>query len=254
MPDSPVALELQGVRLAYGGLVALSGVDMSVRSGCVTGLIGPNGAGKTSLFDVVTGLSRPSAGRVVLQGHDVTRWRPARRAGIGLARTFQRIELFSSLSVADNVAVAAEAARRARLSPRRWHLFESSATAAVDEQLARVGLSELAAARVDTLPTGTARMVEVARALAGDPSVLLLDEPASGLNQIETNRLADLMTALAEAGLAVLLVEHDVELVMRVCSEVFVLDRGAVLAHGTPAEVRQNAAVREAYLGQMALS
>jgi len=248
------ALELSSVRLAYGGLVALAGVDLTVHAGRVSGLIGPNGAGKTSLFDVVTGVTRPSAGRVLLHGRDVTRSRPASRARLGLARTFQRLELFSSLTVRENVAVAAEAAGPVRLRPTPWHHVESQARRVVDEQLARVGLSAHASARVDTLSTGTARLVEVARALATRPTVLLLDEPASGLDPSETDRLASLLLALAADGIAVLLVEHDVELVMRVCSEIVVLDRGSVLAAGLPSVVRQQPAVVEAYLGQMAVS
>ncbi|MGH9171880.1 MAG: ABC transporter ATP-binding protein [Acidimicrobiales bacterium] len=265
----PAAVELRGIRLAYGGLVALSSVDMTVSAGSVTGLIGPNGAGKTSLFDVVCGIARPTAGQVLLHGKDVTRLRPAKRAGLGVARTFQRLELFSSLTVAENVAVSAELANRMPLiggrsvapavpglpaAGRSQSRSGADAKAVVEERLNRLGLSEIAGARTDTLPTGTARLVEVARALAGFPSVLLLDEPASGLDRAETDQLAGLVAELAAGGLAVLLVEHDVELVMRVCAEIYVLDRGSVIARGTPAEVRGNDAVREAYLGQMAVS
>jgi branched-chain amino acid transport system ATP-binding protein len=250
----PAALELRAIHLAYGGLVALADVDLTVRAAAVTGLIGPNGAGKTSLFDVATGLTRPSGGRVFVHGHDVTRSRPASRARLGLGRTFQRLELFSSLTVRENVAVAAEAAHRARMRLNGWHLVESEASTIVDRQLERVGLTESASARVDTLSTGTARLVEVARALAAEPTVLLLDEPASGLDPAESDRLATLLLGLAADGIAVLLVEHDVELVMRVCSEVVVLDRGSVLAIGPPAAVRQQPEVLEAYLGPMAVS
>jgi branched-chain amino acid transport system ATP-binding protein len=161
-----------------------------------------------------------------------------------VARTFQRLEVFSSLSVAENVAVTAEAVRRRRAETHRI----------VSEQLARLGLTDLAGQRSDTLPTGTARLVEVARALAGGPSIVLLDEPASGLDAAESDRLAILVTDLASSGMAVLLVEHDVELVMKVCAEVYVLDRGAVIAHGSPAQVRADVGVRDAYLGQMAVS
>jgi branched-chain amino acid transport system ATP-binding protein len=250
----PPALELNSIHLAYGGLVALGTVDLEVRPGVVTGLIGPNGAGKTSLFDVATGLTRPSAGRVLLHGRDITRAGPAKRARLGLGRTFQRLELFRSLTVRENVAVAAEAAHRARFHPQRWQFTESAAPAVVEEQLERVGLLGVASSRVDTLSTGTARLVEVARALGSRPTVLLLDEPASGLDRTESDRLAEVLLALAADGLAVLLVEHDVELVMRVCTQLFVLDRGAMLASGSPGVVRQQSDVREAYLGQMAVS
>ena len=248
------SLELSSVRLAYGGLVALASVDLEVWPGTITGLIGPNGAGKTSLFDVVTGLTRPNAGRVLLHGRDITRARPARRAKLGLGRTFQRLELFSSLTVRENIAVAAEAAHRPRPGARSWYLMDSTAPAVIDQQLERVGLLDVAAKRVDTLSTGTARLVEVARALAADPTVLLLDEPASRLDRTERDRLAGVLSALAADGLAVLLVEHDVELVMRICSHLYVLDRGSMLASGEPGAVRQQAEVRDAYLGPMAVS
>jgi branched-chain amino acid transport system ATP-binding protein len=251
--DVPV-LELRSVGLAYGGLVALSSVDIQIHRGQIAGLIGPNGAGKTSLFDVVTGLTKPSSGRVLLHGRDVTHAWPSTRARLGLGRTFQRLELFSSLTVRENVAVAAEAACRSRLRPRRWHLFESDAHAAVDAQLERLGLGDFASERVDTLSTGTARLVEVARAMASRPTILLLDEPASGLDGEESDRLAHVLLGLALDGMAVLLVEHDVELVMRLCSSLIVLDRGSVLANGLPEAVRQQPVVREAYLGQMAIS
>ncbi|MGC9961629.1 MAG: ABC transporter ATP-binding protein [Acidimicrobiales bacterium] len=252
--STPHPLELRGVSLAYGGLVALSSVDLTVPVGQVTGLIGSNGAGKTSLFDVVTGLARPSRGTVLLHGRDITNARLARRARLGLGRTFQRLELFASLTVGENIAVAAEAAHPARLRPHRRHLWSSEAGSVVAEQLDRVGLTDHASARVDTLSTGLARLVEVARALAARPSVLLLDEPASGLDGEETAQLAAVLGALASDGLAVLLVEHDVELVMQVCTSVVVLDRGEVLASGTPIAVRQDPLVREAYLGQLAVS
>jgi branched-chain amino acid transport system ATP-binding protein len=247
-PAAPV-LEVRSVRLNYGGLTALSNVDLSIPAGQVTGLIGPNGAGKTSLFDVVTGLVRPSGGRVFLAGRDVTRAGPARRARLGLGRTFQRLELFASLTVRENVCVAAEAAHRCRVRPRRWHLFDSEASDVADRQLAKVGLADLAHKRVDTLSTGTARLVEVARALAGSPRVLLLDEPASGLDADETARLSEVLAELAADGLAVLLVEHDVELVMAACATVTVLERGTVIASGPPEDVRQMPVVRQAYLG-----
>jgi branched-chain amino acid transport system ATP-binding protein len=244
MPEQVPALELRGISLAYGGLAALTAVDLSVMPGRVTGLIGPNGAGKTSLFDVVSGLARPKTGQVLLHGRDVTRYGPSRRASLGLGRTFQRLELFASLTVAENVAVSAEA--------RTWR--RSAARQVVDEQLARLGLTAVAGERADTLPTGTSRLVEIARALANGPSVLLLDEPASGLDAAESERLAELVAELGTAGIAVLLVEHDVELVMRICSDIYVLDRGSVIACGPPEVVRNDAGVRDAYLGQMVIS
>jgi branched-chain amino acid transport system ATP-binding protein len=230
-------LEVRGVQVRFGGVMAVGGVDLDVEAGCVTGLIGPNGAGKTTLFNVVTGVQEPTAGRVSIDGRDITNAPAFRRARHGLARTFQRLELFASLSVADNVRVAVE------LTPER------DVTARVDALLARVGATEHAERRAGDLPTGTARMVEVARALATRPQVLLLDEPASGLDDQETDRFGALLTSLAADGLAVLVVEHDMSLVMTVCQDIYVLDLGRVIAHGSPHAVQRDHAVLEAYLG-----
>jgi branched-chain amino acid transport system ATP-binding protein len=202
----------------------------------VTGLIGPNGAGKTTLFNVITGLQHPDKGTVHLDGADITRMGTHRRARLGLARTFQRLELFSTLSAADNVRVGLEASGRA------------TASTAV-ALLGRVGVGDEAASPVSSLPTGSARLVELARALSTDPKVLLLDEPCSGLDERETQALGRLLTSLAAEGRAIVLVEHDTNLVLRVCGMVHVLDFGEVIASGTPDEVRRNPIVQEAYLG-----
>jgi branched-chain amino acid transport system ATP-binding protein len=230
-------LAVDGITVRFGGVVALGGVELEARPGAVTGLIGPNGAGKTTLWNVITGLQRADAGRVLLDGRDISALRAHERARLGIARTFQRLEMFGSLSVRDNLLVAAEAAR------------VEAPHEAVDAILRRVGLAGLATTRGADLPTGTARLVELGRALAARPRVLLLDEPGSGLNDEETDRFGDLLLALAAEGIAVLLVEHDVELVMRVCSDIHVLDFGRIIARGTPAEVRADAAVQAAYLG-----
>ena len=231
------ALEVDGVSVHFGGVAALIEVSLRAEAGMVTGLIGPNGAGKTTLFNVITGLQRPDRGSVWLGGADVTHTRTHRRARLGLARTFQRLELFSTLTATDNVRVGLEAGGRA------------SASAAVD-LLDRVGVGEEASSPVSSLPTGSARLVELARALSTDPKVLLLDEPCSGLDERETETLGHLLTSLAAEGRAVLLVEHDTDLVLRVCHQVHVLDFGEVIASGTPDEVRRDPAVQEAYLGQ----
>jgi branched-chain amino acid transport system ATP-binding protein len=230
-------LAVEEITVRFGGVTALGGVDLSAHAGAVTGLIGPNGAGKTTLWNVITGLQRADAGRVLLDGEDISSLRAHERARLGIARTFQRLEMFGSLSVRDNLLVAAEAA----------HV--DAPLDVVDALLGRVGLSRLAGARGADLPTGTARLVELGRALAGRPKVLLLDEPSSGLNDEESDRFGDLLLELADEGLAVLLVEHDVELVMRVCSYIHVLDFGRIIARGTPAEVRADEAVQAAYLG-----
>jgi branched-chain amino acid transport system ATP-binding protein len=228
------------VTVAFGGKRVLEEVDITAERGLVTGLIGPNGAGKSTLFDVICGLRRPSAGRVFLDGQDVTRLGPARRARHGLARTFQRRELFGRLSVRDNLLVAAE------LGPER-----RQAARAVTEILARLGLAEIADSPADTLPTGVGRLVEVGRALALRPEFLLLDEPAAGQDAEETERFAALLRALADEGTTVILVEHDMGLLMAVCDEVHVLDLGKIIAVGPPAVIRRDETVLAAYLGDL---
>jgi branched-chain amino acid transport system ATP-binding protein len=235
-------LEVEGVDVRFGGIHAVQGVDLDADAGQVTGLIGPNGAGKTTTFNVICGLQPPTAGRVRLDGRDVTHLRPHERARLGVARTFQRLEVFGSLSARENILVAAEIRRgwsRDRSDPRR----------VTEEILDRVGLRHVADERVDAMPTGMARLVELGRALATRPKLLLLDEIGSGLDHQETEQLGDLLLDLAGDGLALLLVEHDVELVMRVCRRIHVLDFGRIIAAGTPAEIQANPAVQAAYLG-----
>jgi branched-chain amino acid transport system ATP-binding protein len=238
-PDSGggAALAVDGVTVHFGGVAALSGVSLQAEAGAVTGLIGPNGAGKTTLFNVITGLQRPNSGSVSLGGADVTRTRTYRRARLGMARTFQRLELFSTLSAADNVRVGLEAGARSGPKSEALSLLE------------RVGVREEAAAPVSSLPTGSARLVELARALSTNPKVLLLDEPFSGLDEHESATLGRLLTSLAAEGRAILLVEHDTDLVLQICSTVHVLDFGQVIASGPPDAVRRDPAVQEAYLG-----
>lgn len=256
MSGGGYVLEARGVGVRFGGVRALTGVDLGVRAGEVCGLIGPNGAGKTTLFDVLSGIRRPDQGRMLLDGADITRRSPVWRARHGIRRTFQRQQLFGQLSVADNVLVAQEwrgggggppadllalPARRARERERR---------ARGERVLADCGIGALGASYAGGLPVGQARMVELARAVADPPRVLLLDEPASGTSAPERARLAEVVRRLAEReGCAVLLVEHNVAFVMELCARVVVLDLGTVLAEGTAAEVRANALVREAYLG-----
>jgi len=240
------------VAVEFGGVRALSGVTVEAPRGSVTGLIGPNGAGKTTLFNVLTGLQRADRGRVELDGRNVTAWSPHRRARAGLARTFQRLELFWSLSVEDNVRVAAESSVRWWEGPRRSAAGRRSAESAARRALASVGLEQVADWPVDRLPTGQARLVELARAVARQPTVLLLDEPGSGLDDTEVAGLAAVLTQLAADGMAVVLVEHDMGLVMQVCTTITVLDGGRVLAAGAPAAIRQDPAVQAAYLGSAA--
>jgi len=235
-------LEIEEVSVQFGGLLAVDDASISVAQGCVTGLIGPNGAGKTTLFNVITGLQAPTGGRVVLDGVDVTRRRPYRRARLGIARTFQRLEAFGSLTARENVLVALE-------MRRRWATARYDSGKLADELLERVGITHVAGKRVESLPTGTARLVELARALATEPKVLLLDEPSSGLDEQETDALGALLHELTSGGLGVLLVEHDMPLVMESCSFINVLDFGRVIARGTPAEIQADPSVQRAYLG-----
>lgn len=229
--------------MRFGGHVAVRDVDLDVEAGQITGLIGPNGAGKTTLFNVITGLQEPEAGRVLLEGRDFTNAKAHVRARAGIARTFQRLEVFGSLTARENVLTAAEIRR----SWARTH--GSDPAAETDALLHRVGIGAVAHERVDAMPTGLARLVELARALATQPKVLLLDEPASGLDDAETAGFGELLLELAADGMAILLVEHDVQLVMKVCTWINVLDFGAVLAVGSPEEIQQHQGVLKAYLG-----
>lgn len=237
------ALEISDVSVRFGGTKALQDVNVRVEPGMVTGLIGPNGAGKTTLFNVVTGLLNPTGGKVSLHGRDITRLAPSNRARLGLARTFQRLELFTSLSVRDNVKVAGDI----RNSWGRGYRIKAASE--TERILELTGLTDIAERDVADIPTGRARVVEVARALMTQPSVLLLDEPAAGQTEQETDRFGHLLTRLAGDGLAICLVEHDMTLVMRVSSVIHVLDYGEVLAVGKPQEVQNNPAVIAAYLG-----
>ena len=248
--DSLLAAEQVTVR--FGGNQALTDVNVDARAGEVTGLIGPNGAGKTTLFNVMTGLLTPTAGRIVFDGRDVSRLDTHKRARLGLARTFQRLELFTDLSVRDNLRVAGEIRNTwggfglsFGRGPHRVNVARET-----EHVLDLIGLTAIADEDVSTIPTGTARVVELGRALMIQPRVLLLDEPASGQSDEETKAFEALLRRLVtEDGLSILLVEHDMALVMEVCDRIHVLDFGEVIAVGTPEEVRGDSRVREAYLG-----
>ena len=241
-------LEASHISVRFGGNLALNDVSLSADPGVVTGLIGPNGAGKTTLFNVITGLQAPTRGAVRINDEDITSLPPFRRARRGMARTFQRLELFGLLTVRENLAVAADIRRGWARRAGNTDVNETPAQTA-ERLISEIGLAAVADVRSDALPTGQARLVELGRALATHPRLLLLDEPASGQDEQETARFADLLRVLARSGIAVLLVEHDMSLVMDVCEVIHVLDFGTVLAVGTPDEVRHNDAVLAAYLG-----
>ncbi len=235
-------LEVDEVTVRFGGNMALDAASLAAESGQVTGLIGPNGAGKTTLFNVVSGLLPPTSGRISIEGRDVTKLNPSKRARKGLARTFQRLELFTMLTVRENIRVAAD-------TYRRWSRDKEDPGRLTEAIIDRVGLRPVADVRVTSLPTGQGRLVELGRALVCKPSTLLLDEPASGQDESETEQFARLLRQLAGEGMAVVLVEHDVQLVMAVCDRISVLDFGRIIATGTPAEVQKDEAVLAAYLG-----
>ncbi|MFD4628804.1 ABC transporter ATP-binding protein [Streptomyces sp. NPDC058284] len=256
MTEEAYVLRAADIEVRFGGIRALDGVDLAVRPGEICGLIGPNGAGKTTLFDVLSGIRRPDRGRVLVDGRDVTRRSPVWRARHGMRRTFQRQQLFGQLTVADHLVLAQEwrggggglAADLLAAPTRRTH--EAARRDRAAAVLRACGLEALAGRYAGTLPVGQARMVELARAVADPPRVLLLDEPASGMTADERRRLSAVIRRLADdEGCAVLLVEHNVAFVMELSARVVVLDLGRVLAHGTAAEVRADPKVRDAYLG-----
>lgn len=230
-------LEVSGVDVRSGGVTAIEGVDMSAAAGEVTGVLGSANAGKTTLFNVVIGAQRPSAGRVHLDGQDITALAPHRRARLGMARTFQRLEVFGSLTVRENILVAAEIRRR-------WSRDGSNSLKVVDEVMTEVGLRSWSRERCDSLPSGLARLVEVARALATRPSVLLLDEPSAGLDEREASELGALLGRLAARDMAVVLVERNVDMVTATCQRAHVLDHGRIVAVGSPHQVLGDPAVR----------
>jgi ABC-type branched-subunit amino acid transport system ATPase component len=246
-------LSVHDLTVRFGGAVAVDCFSFDAPRGRITGLIGPNGAGKTSTFNACTGILTPSTGTVCLDGHDVTRLSPAARARRGLGRTFQQVELFDSLTVAENVAIGREGALAAA-NPLRHVVARrhdrSAVAAATASALEVCGIGALAGVRAGSLPTGHRRLVELGRALAGDFHVLLLDEPSAGLDEGESDAFAAILKrVVAERGTGILLVEHDMALVMDVCEHIYVIDFGKPLFSGTARDVASSHLVRDAYLG-----
>ncbi|WP_261575370.1 branched-chain amino acid ABC transporter permease/ATP-binding protein [Frankia gtarii] len=250
----PAELEIRDVRVAFGGLVAVDGVTLRAATGHITGLIGPNGAGKTTTFNVCSGLLRPQRGQVLLDGRSIIRRSASTRARLGLGRTFQQMELFDNLTVWDNVVLGAEG-RRAGPNALR-HLASTPRIsrdihAAADSAVRTCGLGDLTGQVAGSLSTGQRRLVELARCLAGQPRLLLLDEPSSGLDRAETRHFGQILRRVVdEHGVGILLVEHDMSLVTAICDHVYVLDFGRPVFDGVPAEVMASPVVRVAYLGE----
>ena len=250
---STAGLEVTDLSVRYGGHLALDHVNQSAPIQLLTGQIGPNGAGKTTTFNACSGLLRPTTGRVLLRGNDVTRRGPAARARCGLGRTFQRMELFTSMTVAENVAMGREA--RVAGSNPLWQQVSTprrmaATRAATAEALEVFGIADLAEQTVGLLSTGQRRLVELARVYAGGFDMLLLDEPSSGLDHAESERLGAILRRLVERGdIGILLVEHDMAMVMSICDYLYVLDFGALIFEGTAAETQASPVVRAAYLG-----
>ncbi|HXL04986.1 MAG TPA: ABC transporter ATP-binding protein [Bacillota bacterium] len=254
--ENGAILALDRVSVSFGGLLAVSDFDFTIRKGELVGLIGPNGAGKTTVFNIITGQYEPVSGKVFFRGQDITGWRPDRVTRAGIARTFQNMRLFEDLTVLDNVLVAQHCRLRSSMLAAALNLpsyvkEEGLARQKAMKVLDRVGLAELAHTQAGSLPYGQQRRVEIARALATDPEVLLLDEPAAGMNPEETARLMEFICRVRdEFGLTILLIEHDMKLVMGICERIRVIDYGMSIAEGTPLEIQGNPKVISAYLGE----
>jgi len=248
-------LEVAGITRIFGGVTALEDVSFSICRGNITGVIGPNGAGKTTLFNIITGIYSQTAGRVILNDRDVSGLPPEKLALLKMVRTFQNIELFGGMTVLENVMVGLHTRSSSGLLACSLRMpwcraEETRIRAGAMQWLEFTGISDLADVTAANLPFGKGRMLEIARALAVEPAIILMDEPAAGLNSQETLGLARLIQRIRDLGITVVLVEHDMELVMDICDRIVVLNLGRKLAEGTPREIQENNEVIAAYLGE----
>jgi len=247
-------LRLNGITKVFGGLTALEDVSFSMSAGSITGIIGPNGAGKTTLFNIVTGLYAQTTGEVFLDGRNISFWETEKLAALGLVRTFQNVELFRQMTVLENVMVGLHTKSSSGILSCSFKLpahrkEEKDIREKSMEWLAFTGLAGLAEVKAGSLPFGKGRLLEISRAMAAEPKIILMDEPAAGLNSRETAELAVLIRKIRESGVTVVLVEHDMDLVMDVCDPIVVLNLGKKLAEGTPRQIQENPQVIAAYLG-----
>ena len=251
MKDTPL-LTLKGTNKKFGGLVAVDNLSLKISEGYIYGLIGPNGAGKTTIFNLITGVYPCTSGSILLDDADLTPLKPYRIARLGISRTFQTIRLFPSMSTWEHVLIGQNFLSRSRIGEilpvRRTQ--GSTLRAQAEEALRILGLWEVRDRKAVTLPYGSQRKVEIARAIAAQPKLLLLDEPSAGMNIRETEELLSVISKIHDLGITILVIEHDMRVVMGICDHIVVLNFGRKIAEGTPMEIRQNEEVLEAYLGK----